>query len=277
MVGILASSKMEFRNGGKAGNVDVDRRAAARRQWPIADDRTVIEAVHPPEMPRRGDVNCAPALCQSPKHCLGSRLPSRKGSNIGSRTALLRSNRLSSRRNHIHEFLAAPGYGGSLWRRRLAGTTRWPIATAASASAFWDDSSATTDHPVFWPSSHCGHDKSVVQKISTTKLHAAKANIHGARRFNLAAARWLTRQIVYAAFTAGRGSTASMGCDGLAVADIGPDMNDTAAWPSVAAVHGLKAVVDPGPPRITLGVACPPVPFIRYGSTEAGSVDGHLF
>jgi len=156
----------------------------------------------------------------------------------------------------------------------LAGATRWPIATA---TALWDDSWASTDNPIFWPSSHCRHGEGIVQQITTTKREAAKSNIQVAGRFDLASARGLTSPIIDAAFTAGRGSTARVGCDGLAVADIGPDMNDTAAWPSVASVHGLKAVSNPGPPSITLGVACPPVSFIRDGSTEAVSVDGHLF
>lgn len=197
---------------------------------------------------------------------------------------MLSTDRPASWRNHIHEFLAAGGDRGSLRCRRLARATMGPIATATAAAAastststFRDDSSATTDHPVFWPSSHCGHDKSVVQKISTTKLHAAKANIQGCRRFNLPTARWLTRQVVYAAFAVGCGSTASVSCDGLAVADIGPDMNNTAARSSVAAIHRLKAVSDPGPPRVTLGMACPPISFIRDGGTEAGRIDWHLF
>ena len=161
----------------------------------------------------------------------------------------------------------------------MAGATRWPIATATAttAAAFQDNSATTTDHPVFWPSSHYGHDKGIVQKISTTKQHAAKANVHRSRRFNLPTARGLTGPIVYAAFAAGRGSTASMGRDGLAVADIGSDMNNTSARSSVAAVHCLKAVGDPGPPRITLGMACLPISFIRNGGTETGSVDGNLF
>jgi len=189
---------------------------------------------------------------------------------------MLSTDRPASWRNHIHEFLAAGGDRGSLRCRRLVRATRGPIATAA-ASTFRDDSSATTDHPIFWPSSHCGHDKSVVQKISTTKLHAAKANIHGCRRFNLPTARRLTRPIVYAALSTGCGSTARVGCDRLTIADIGPDMNNTAARSSVAAIHRLKAVGDPGPPRVTLGMACPPISFIRDGGTEAGSIDWHLF
>jgi len=191
---------------------------------------------------------------------------------------MLSADRPASWRNHNHEFLAAGGDGGSLRCRRPAGATRRPIATStAAAPTFRDDSSAATDNPIFGPSSHRGHDQGVVQQISTTKHQAAKANIHRARRFDLLTARCRTSPIINPAFGAGRGSAASVGSNGLAVADVGPDMNNTAARPSVAAIHRLKAVSDPGPPSVTLGMACPPISFIRDGGTEAGSVDGHLF
>jgi hypothetical protein len=151
--------------------------------------------------------------------------------------------------------------------------TRWPIATAALR----DDPSATTDRPVFWSSSRHGLDKGVVQKVSTTKRYARKANLHGSRRFNLPTARWQSGPIIDAAFAGGRGSTARMGCDGEAIADLGPDINDAAARPSGAAVHGLKAVGDPGPPSVTLRMACPPISFVRDGSPEACCVYWHLF
>ena len=95
--------------------------------------------------------------------------------------------------------------------------------------------------------------------------------------FKLPTARWLSGPSIDAAFAGGGGSSARMGCDGEAIANIGPDINDAAARPSGAAVHGLKAVGDPGPPSVTLRMACPPISFVRDGSPEACCVYWHLF